>query len=194
MLEIQRCCASSDGGSGSNKNPSTTNPSEAGTSGTTPAVKQNLAQTQASSPAPNQASPETSTTNNNNKPTMSTGEGGGGEQASYIPKEVKGAKAFLPPTAQSDHTDVSQPAPVPTSQSSGPKAVRGWAPPTKEWDKDTGKKKTDQTRIEVKEEWDDEGNLVRTTIKKTITPDWKTKVEKTVDIIPAAEAAKLKKK
>ena len=158
--------------------------------GTTPGVKQSPAQTQASS-AQTPVSPAPSATNSKKEPTMSTG---GGEPASYIPQEAKGAKAFLPPTAQTTHTDASTPAPVPTSQSSGPKAVRGWAPPTKEWDEDTGKKKTDQTRIEVKEEWDDQGNLVRTTIKKTITPDWKTKVEKTVDIIPAAEAAKLKKK
>lgn len=119
---------------------------------------------------------------------------GGDGPPSYIPKDVKGAKAFLPATAQTSNNDVSKPAPVPTSQSSGPKAVRGWAPPTKEWDEDTGKKKTDQTRFEIKEEWDEDGNLVRTTIKKTITPDWKTKIEKTIDIIPAAEAAKMKKK
>ncbi len=130
-------------------------------------------------------------TTSSTEPTKSSG----GGQASYIPKEVKGAKAFLPATAQTSSSgDASQPAPVPTSQSSGSKAVRGWAPPTKEWDEDTGKKKTDQTRFEIKEEWDEDGNLVRTTIKKTISPDWKTKIEKTIDIIPAAEAAKLKKK
>ena len=44
---------------------------------------------------------------------------------------------------------------MPTSKSSGPKAVRGWAPPAKEWDKET-KSKGDQTRIEIKEEWDEE--------------------------------------
>jgi len=115
-------------------------------------------------------------------------------QASYIPAGAKGAKEFLPPTAKDTHTDASQPAPVPTSQSEGPKAVRGWAPPTKEWDKDTGKKKTDQTRIEIKEEWDEDGNLVRTTIKKTVTPDWKWKTEKNVEIIPAEQAAKMKNK
>jgi hypothetical protein len=118
----------------------------------------------------------------------------GGEKASYIPDGVKGAKAFLPVTAEVNHTDTSQPAPVPTSQSKGPKAVQGWAPPTKEWDQDTGKKKTDQTRIEVKEEWDENGNLVRTTTKKTVTPDWKWKTEKNVEIIPAEQAAKMKKK
>lgn len=117
---------------------------------------------------------------------------GGSYQASYIPKEAQGAKAFLPATAQSTHSDASTPAPVPTSRSSGPKAVRGWAPPTKEWDKDT-KSKGDETRFEINEEWDEDGNLVRTTIKKTKTPDWKWKTEKTVDIIPAAEAAKQKK-
>ena len=122
---------------------------------------------------------------------MATGEKGGG-QASYIPKEAKGAKAFLPATAQVPNNDVSQPAPVPTSQSSGPKAVRGWAPPAKEWDKET-KSKGEQTRIEVKEEWDEDGNLVRTTIKKIIQPDWKTKIEKTMEVIPAAEAAKMGK-
>lgn len=116
-----------------------------------------------------------------------------GNRASYIPKEAKGAKAFLPETAELDTKgDISSPAPVPTSQSSGPKAVRGWAPPSKEWDKET-KSKQDKTRFEIKEEWDEDGNLVRTTIKKTITPDWKWKTEKTVDIIPAAEAAKMKK-
>jgi hypothetical protein len=116
-----------------------------------------------------------------------------GGDPSYIPSGVKGAKALLPATADISHTDASQPAPVPTSQSQGPKAVRGWAPPTKEWDKDTGKQKTDQTRIEVKEEWDEDGNLVRTTTKKTITPDWKWKTEKTVEIIPKEEAANMKK-
>ena len=118
----------------------------------------------------------------------------GGEHPSYIPADAKGAKTLLPTTAKDTHTDVSQPAPVPTSQSKGPKAVRGWAPPTKEWDQDTGKKKTDQTRIEVKEEWDEDGNLVRTTTKKTVTPDWKWKTEKNVEIIPAEQAAKMKKK
>jgi hypothetical protein len=128
---------------------------------------------------------------------MSTGGGGGqasdGGQASYVPKEVKGAKAFLPATAQVTNSDVSQPAAVPTSKSSGPKAVRGWAPPAKEWDKET-KSKGDQTRFEIKEEWDEDGNLVRTTIKKTITPDWKTKIERITEVIPAAQAAKEGKK
>lgn len=70
--------------------------------------------------------------------------------------------------------------------------MRGWAPPAKEWDKET-KSKGDETRFEIKEEWDEDGNLVRTTIKKTKTPDWKWKIEKTTDIIPASEAAKMGK-
>jgi hypothetical protein len=99
----------------------------------------------------------------------------------------------LPQTAaQPAGHDISAPVPVPTAASKGPKAVRGWAPPAKEWDKQEATK-GDKTRFEIKEEWDEDGNLVRTTIKKTITPDWKWKTEKTVEVIPAAEAAKQKK-
>ena len=71
----------------------------------------------------------------------------------------------------------------------GGEAYKGWAPPAKEWEQSTAKK-SDETRIEVQDEWDEEGNLTRTTIKKIITPDWKVKTETTVEEIPAEEAKK----
>mmetsp|Transcript_23380 Transcript_23380/g.55423 ORF Transcript_23380/g.55423 Transcript_23380/m.55423 type:complete len:196 (-) Transcript_23380:378-965(-) len=78
----------------------------------------------------------------------------------------------------------------------GVKAVRtaykgkGWAPPQKEYT--TNEKKVgDKTRIEIQDEWDDDGNLRRTTVKHIITPDWKKKTEKTIEIIPADEAEKM---
>ena len=78
----------------------------------------------------------------------------------------------------------------------GVKAVRaaykgkGWAPPQKEYT--TSEKKVgDKTRIEIQDEWDDDGNLRRTTVKHIITPDWKKKTEKTIEIIPADEAEKM---
>lgn len=172
---VNSCCASSDSAAQQSA-PTSSIPEESATS---PKVIPSKSEKPSQLPAPS-SEPEK----------MSPGD----EKPSYMPSGAKGAKSFLPATAESAHTDVSQPAPVPTSQSKGPKAVRGWAPPTKEWDKDKEKKKTDQTRIEVKEEWDEDGNLVRTTIKKTVTPDWKWKTEKSTEIIPAAEAAKMKKK
>jgi len=97
--------------------------------------------------------------------------------------------------------DLNTPAPVQVTPSQMAQAVpgqdakktfRGWAPPQKEWDKQE-KHKGDKERIEVVDEWDEEGNLTRTTIKKTITPDWKWKTTKTTEIIPASEAVKYKK-
>jgi hypothetical protein len=67
---------------------------------------------------------------------------------------------------------------------------KGWAPPQKEWEA-TEKRKGDKTRIEVEDEWDEDGNLRRTTIKHITTPDWKVKKEKTIEIIPAEEAEKM---
>jgi len=64
------------------------------------------------------------------------------------------------------------------------------APPQKEWDS-SKKEKGDKTKIEIEDEWDDDGNLTRTITKKTTTPDWKFKTEKTVETYSAAEAAKL---
>jgi hypothetical protein len=78
----------------------------------------------------------------------------------------------------------------------GVKAVRaayagkGWAPPQKQWESNE-KRKGDKTRIEVEDEWDEDGNLRRTTIKHITTPDWKVKKEKTIEIIPAEEAEKM---
>eukprot|EP00980_Cylindrotheca_fusiformis_P011438 scaffold2649_cov137-Cylindrotheca_fusiformis.AAC.13 len=90
------------------------------------------------------------------------------------------------------------PAPAPSAASTPAhpaptgKAFRGWAPPEKDWDK-TETKKSDETRIEIQDEWDEEGNLTRTTIKKIKTPDWKIKTETTVEEIPAEEAKKFRK-
>jgi hypothetical protein len=67
---------------------------------------------------------------------------------------------------------------------------KGWAPPQKEWQA-TEKRKGDKTKIEVEDEWDEDGNLRRTTIKHITTPDWKVKKEKTIEIIPAEEAEKM---
>ncbi len=43
-------------------------------------------------------------------------------------------------------------------------AGKGWAPPQKEWEA-SEKRKGDKTRIEIEDQWDDDGNLQRTTIK-----------------------------
>mmetsp|Transcript_21187 Transcript_21187/g.39557 ORF Transcript_21187/g.39557 Transcript_21187/m.39557 type:complete len:195 (-) Transcript_21187:1942-2526(-) len=67
---------------------------------------------------------------------------------------------------------------------------KGWAPPQKEWESNE-KRKGDKTRIEVEDEWDEDGNLRRTTIKHITTPDWKVKKEKTIEIIPKEEAEKM---
>jgi hypothetical protein len=68
---------------------------------------------------------------------------------------------------------------------------KGWAPPQKEWEA-TEKRKGDTTKIEVEDEWDEDGNLRRTTIKHITTPEWKVKKEKTrIEIIPAEEAEKM---
>jgi hypothetical protein len=72
--------------------------------------------------------------------------------------------------------------------SKGPKAARGWAPPVKEWDKEQKARKGGKKWYELKEEWNVDSNLVQTTIKKAITPDWKWKTEKTVEVIPDAKA------
>lgn len=67
---------------------------------------------------------------------------------------------------------------------------KGWAPPQKEWESNS-KEKGDKTTIEIEDEWDDDGNLQRTTTKHTTTPDWKKTTEKTIEIIPAEEAEKM---
>ena len=64
------------------------------------------------------------------------------------------------------------------------------APPQKEWESNK-KQAGDKTRIEIEDEWDDDGNLKRTTTKHITTSDWKKKTEKTVEIIPADEAEKM---
>ena len=63
------------------------------------------------------------------------------------------------------------------------------APPAKEWDS-SKKEKGDKVKIEIEDEWDDDGNLIRTITKKTTTPDWKFKTEKTVETYSAEEAKK----
>jgi len=67
---------------------------------------------------------------------------------------------------------------------------KGWAPPQKEWESNQ-KQVGNKTRTEIEDEWDDDGNLRRTTTKHITTPDWKKKTEKTVEIIPANEAEKM---
>jgi hypothetical protein len=67
---------------------------------------------------------------------------------------------------------------------------KGWAPPQKEWESNS-KQKGDKTTFEIEDEWDDDGNLQRTTTKHTTTPDWKKTTEKTTEIIPADEAEKM---
>lgn len=171
------CCASSEGASDPKASQAKSTPTGGGSTSqpkqkTTGGSSSGGAETQ-----PEEAKPST----------MSSG------HPDYKPSNAKGAKAFLPATAASNpNQDVSEPAAVPTSKSSGPKAVRGWAPPAKEWDKET-KSKGDETRIEINEEWDEDGNLVRTTTKKIKTPDWKWKTTKTTEVIPASEAAKMGK-
>ena len=46
-------------------------------------------------------------------------------------------------------------------------------------------------KIEIEDEWDDDGNLKRTTTKRITTPDWKFKTEKTVELFSPEEAEKL---
>mmetsp|Transcript_3778 Transcript_3778/g.8145 ORF Transcript_3778/g.8145 Transcript_3778/m.8145 type:complete len:170 (-) Transcript_3778:2481-2990(-) len=67
---------------------------------------------------------------------------------------------------------------------------KGWAPQQKEWESNK-KQANDKTRIEIEDEWDDDGNLKRTTTKHVTTPDWKKTTETTVEIIPADEAQKM---
>jgi len=67
---------------------------------------------------------------------------------------------------------------------------KGWAPPQKEWESNQ-KQVGNKTRTEIEDEWDDDGNLRRTTTKHITTPDWKKKTEKTVEIIPAYEAEEM---
>jgi len=108
---------------------------------------------------------------------------------------VAGAPAAKAPavkatTAKPAASKKTQAAPAP-----GVKNVRaaysgkGWAPPAKEWDS-SRKEKGDKVKIEIEDEWDDDGNLIRTITKKTTTPDWKFKTEKTVETYSAEEAKK----
>lgn len=114
--------------------------------------------------------------------------------SSEVPKVTASSGAKVPPvkaSAKPTAAKEAQAAPAP-----GVKKVRaaysgkGWAPPQKEWDS-SKKEKGDKTKIEIEDEWDDDGNLTRTITKKTTTPDWKFKTEKTVETYSAAEAAKL---
>ena len=109
---------------------------------------------------------------------------------------TSGSKMSAPAPAPAPGVDPSRvhAAPAPLEPAKGPfrggPAYKAWAPPEKQWEKQAEKKKSDETRIEIQDEWDEEGNLTRTTIKKIVTPDWKIKKETTVEQIPAAEAAK----
>lgn len=67
---------------------------------------------------------------------------------------------------------------------------KGWAPPQKEWESNQKQNGT-KTRIEIEDEWDDDGNLKRKITKHVTTPDWKKKTEQTIEIIPASEAEKM---
>jgi len=93
-------------------------------------------------------------------------------------------------TAKTTASKKAQSAPAP-----GVKNVRsaysgkGWAPPAKEWDS-SKKEKGDRVKIEIEDEWDDDGNLKRTITKKTTTADWKFKTEKTIEMYSAEEAKK----
>jgi hypothetical protein len=64
------------------------------------------------------------------------------------------------------------------------------APPAKEWESNK-KESGNKIRTEIEDEWDEDGNLKRTTTKHITTPDWKKTTETTVEIIPAAEAEKM---
>lgn len=69
-------------------------------------------------------------------------------------------------------------------------AYTGWSPPSKEWDQSTSKE-SDETQVEIVDEWDEEGNLTRTTTTKIIGAHRKVlKTETTVEEIPAEEAKK----
>jgi hypothetical protein len=81
-------------------------------------------------------------------------------------------------------------APAPGVKNVRAYSGKGWAPPQKEWEA-TEKRTGDKTKIEVEDEWDEDGNLRRTTIKHITTPEWKVKKEKTIEIIPAEEAEKM---
>jgi len=69
------------------------------------------------------------------------------------------------------------------------KSSKGWAPVAKEHYKHEVKKKA-QIRTEIQDEWDEFGNLTRTTIKHIIEPGWTNQKKiKSVETIPASEAA-----
>merc|ERR1711935_229330 len=67
---------------------------------------------------------------------------------------------------------------------------KGWAPPQKEWNS-TKKEKGDMTKVEIEDEWDDDGNLKRKITKRITTPDWKFKTEKIIELYSSEEAEKL---
>lgn len=120
-------------------------------------------------------------------PSSSSTGGGPGGGASGNVKD----NGPLPPTSTYQR-DADKPEKMVPAGSNTSHAWRGWAPVTREWDTHE-QKKGDRTRIEIQDEWDDDGNLTRTTIKHIITPDWKKKKERTVEQIPAEEAWKYRK-
>mmetsp|Transcript_26049 Transcript_26049/g.57386 ORF Transcript_26049/g.57386 Transcript_26049/m.57386 type:complete len:157 (-) Transcript_26049:1676-2146(-) len=141
------------------------------------------------------------------EPTAAKKPSGGGEQPAVKPSPVPKPKPAVPAAVQPKPTPVSSEKPKPAAKSKpdqtaqaapapGVKHVRaaykgkGWAPPQKEWESNT-KTVGDKTKIEIEDEWDDDGNLKRTITKYITTSDWKKKTEKTVEIIPADEAEKM---
>ncbi|VEU38776.1 unnamed protein product [Pseudo-nitzschia multistriata] len=119
------------------------------------------------------------------------------------PTPVPSEKVVAEPTSPAKTSPVEKDATKPVrnpaaiaAPAPGVKHVRaaykgkGWAPPQKEWESN---KKTagDKTRIEIEDEWDEDGNLKRTTTKYTTTPDWKKTTETTVEVFSAEEAKKM---
>jgi len=85
----------------------------------------------------------------------------------------------------------AQAAPAPgVKKVRGAYSGKGWAPPQKEWNS-TKKEKGDKTKVEIEDEWDDDGNLKRTITKRITTPDWKFKTEKIIELYSSEEAEKL---
>lgn len=121
---------------------------------------------------------------------------------SQAPMTAAKQHAFAQPDNYEQSVSSYHPANEPEKMSkpaegSGPqgqkKAFKGWSPVAKQHESHTSSKK-EQVRKEVQDEWDEEGNLTRTTIEHIIQPGWtSSKKKKTIQKIPAAEAAKYRK-
>ena len=122
-------------------------------------------------------------------PIAATGPNGAGSR-----EKSSSGISTIPAPVETNSTSLA-PAPV-AAPAPGVKHVRaaysgkGWAPPQKEWESNQKQSGT-KTRIEIEDEWDDDGNLKRKTTKHITTPDWKKKTEQTIEIIPASEAEKM---